>query len=326
MAPGPLAQVLCQLPQFNDPDLLTRDIPFADAGIYRIAEDLALVQSVDFFTPIVDDPDVFGRIAAANALSDIYAVGGRPVTALNLVGFPKDLDHDILAAILTGGAEKVREAKAVIAGGHTVEDDEPKYGLAVTGLVDPRRMLTTVGARPGDVLVLTKPLGTGILATALKGDVLGEGDLAEALAGMQALNRGASKAMLEIGASACTDITGFGLLGHASELAAASEVCVVLDADTLPVYPQVREMAAMGLIPAGSYRNREFYRSRLKEPDAVSREQLDLLADPQTSGGLLIAVGADKASDLLRELQRRDCRGWCIGRIEPAPAGRVALE
>jgi len=325
MAPGPLAQVLCQLPKFNDPDLLTRDIPFADAGIYRIAEDLALVQSVDFFTPIVNDPLVYGRIAAANALSDIYAVGGRPVTALNLVGFPKDLDHAILTAILTGGAEKVREAGAVIAGGHTVEDAEPKYGLAVTGLVDPRRMLSTAGARPGDALVLTKPLGTGILATALKGEVLSEDELQEAIAGMQTLNRAASKAMLEVGASACTDITGFGLLGHASELAEASGVCVVLEVEALPVYPQVREMAAMGLIPAGSYRNREFYQPRLTAPDAVRREQLDLLADPQTSGGLLIAIAADSCPSLLAELEQRGSRGWTIGHIEASPAARVRL-
>jgi len=325
MAPGPLAQVLCQLPQFHDPDLLTRDIPFADAGIYRIAEDIALVQSVDFFTPIVDDPTDYGRIAAANALSDLYTVGARPVTALNLVAFPKDLDRAILTAILTGGAEKVREAGAVISGGHTVEDAEPKYGLAVTGLVDPRRMVTTVGARPGDLLVLTKPLGTGILSTALKGGVLAEADLAEASAGMATLNRSASKAMMQVGVSACTDITGFGLLGHACELAEASDVSLEIDFAALPLYPRVREMAAQALIPGGSYKNREFYLPKLADGQHLPGEQVDILADPQTSGGLLMAVSPKRAEQLHSELQDRGARGWTIGRVMTREAARLRL-
>jgi selenide,water dikinase len=195
--------VLRQLPKFDDPDFLSADIPFADAGIYRLREDLALVQSVDYFTPVVDDPATFGRIAAANALSDIYAVGGRPLTALNLVGYPScSLGTGILIDILKGGAQKVAEAGAVIVGGHTVEDEEPKYGLAVTGIVDPRRMTTARGCHPGDRLILTKPLGTGILATALKGEVLGEADIAEAIAGMAALNRSAAEIMTAVGVSA----------------------------------------------------------------------------------------------------------------------------
>ena len=246
MAPGPLAQVLCQLPTVEDPNLLSGAIPYADAGVYRLRDDCALVQSIDFFTPVVDDPAAFGRIAAANALSDLFAMGARPLTALNIVGFPKCLEHDILIEILKGGQEKVTEAGAVIVGGHTVDDDEPKYGLAVTGLVDPARLISTVGAAPGDVLLLTKPLGTGILTTALKGEVLAENDLLEAILGMQTLNRAAGEAMLEVGVHACTDITGFGLLGHALEMAEASEAGLVIDAGGLRVYPLVAEMAAKG--------------------------------------------------------------------------------
>jgi len=319
-------QVLRQLPQSSDPNLLSAAIPFADAGIYRISEDTALVQSVDFFTPIVDDPRLYGQIAAANALSDLFAMGARPITALNLIAFPVcSLGTDVLTAVLQGGAEKVIEAGAVVVGGHSVEDDEPKYGLAVTGLVDPRRMVTTIGARPGDRLVLTKPLGTGILTTALKGEVLSEADLAEAIAGMAALNMESSRIMMEIGVSACTDITGFGLLGHALEMAEASRVCLALEADALPVYPQAVEMAAMGLVPEGSYRNRAHYLPRVLGADRLPAESLDLLADPQTSGGLLISVAAEKAPQLLARLRSAGCRSWSVGRVEDSPAGRLRV-
>jgi len=326
MAPGPLAQVLCQLPQFDDPDLLSRTIPFADAGIYRIADDLALVQSVDFFTPVVNDPLAYGRIAAANALSDIYAVGGRPVTALNLASFPKKVDHEILIQILKGGAEKVLEAGAVIAGGHTVDDEEPKYGLAVTGLVDPRRMVTTVGARPGDRLVLTKPLGTGILACALKGDVVGEADIRDAISGMETLNRQASKAMMQAGVSACTDITGFGLIGHAAEMAQASGVCLALEFDSLPLYARVMDMARQGLIPGGSYKNREHYLPQISNHADVSSEQLDILADPQTSGGLLMAVAPEKLRNLLDQLKQRGVAAWVIGGVDKGGSGMLRID
>jgi selenide,water dikinase len=325
MAPGPLAQVLCQLPKFDDPDLLTRAIPFADAGIYRIADDLALVQSVDFFTPVVNDPTTYGRIAAANALSDIYAVGGRPVTALNLVGFPKKLDHEILIQILKGGAEKVLEAGAVIAGGHTVDDEEPKYGLAVTGLVDPRRMVTTVGARPGDRLVLTKPLGTGILASALKGGVVGEDEIREAIDGMTRLNRQAAKAMMQVGVSACTDITGFGLLGHACEMAEASGVCLALDFDSLPLYPRVRQLAAEGLIPGGSHKNRQHYLPRVVAGQDLSADMLDILADPQTSGGLLMAVAPERLKALQAAMTERQVEAWVVGEAEKPQTGLLRI-
>jgi len=290
-------------------------IPNADAGVYRLSDDCALVQSVDFFTPIVDDPATFGRIAAANALSDLYAMGAKPLTALNLVGFPSCLEREVLVAILRGGAEKLAEAGAVLVGGHTVEDDEPKYGLAVTGLVDPARLVSTVGARPGDRLILTKPLGTGILATALKGEVIAEAQMAEAILGMETLNRAASEAMLEVGVHACTDITGFGLLGHALEMAEASGVGLVIETGSLHIYPLVLEMAAMGLVPAGSYYNREHYLPRVVSREQLQPELVDILADPQTSGGLLMAVSPDHHDALHAALQSRGVTGWTIGAV-----------
>ena len=317
--------MLRQLPQFDDPNLLSAAIPFADAGVYRLDAERALVQSVDFFTPIVDDPTSYGRIAAANALSDIYAMGGTPLTALSLVGFPACLDRSILVEILRGCAEKVLEAGAVIVGGHTVEDDEPKIGLAVTGLVDPGKLISTCGAQAGDRLVLTKPLGTGILATALKGEVLTEADLAEAIAGMATLNRAAAEAMREVGVSAATDITGFGLLGHALEMAEASKVGIEIEAAALPVYPQVREMAAIGLVPAGSYNNREHYLPRLLAANGIDTGIIDLLADPQTSGGLLLAVPAERFDALLAALASRRVGAWCVGRVVAGPAGRLRV-
>jgi selenide,water dikinase len=274
---------------------------------------------------VVDDPASYGRIAAANALSDIYAMGGRPLTALSLVGFPACLDRSILVEILRGGVEKVKEAGAVIVGGHTVDDEEPKVGLAVTGLVDPARMVSTVGARAGDVLVLTKPLGTGILATALKGEVITEAQMREAIAGMEMLNRAACEAMLEVGVNACTDITGFSLLGHALELAEASKVLIEIDAAALPVYPRARQMAAMGLIPAGSYNNRQHYLPRVVDGGRVGPEALDILADPQTSGGLLMAVSRKNLESLLTLLGEKGASGWVIGRVADSPQGRLRV-
>lgn len=316
--------MLCQLRSFDDPNLLSAAIPFADAGIYRLSDELALVQSVDFFTPVVDDAADYGRIAAANALSDIYAIGGKPLTAMNLVAFPAGREAE-LVALLNGGAEKVAEAGACMVGGHTIEDAEPKYGLSVTGLVDPRKMLSTVGARLGDRLVLTKPIGTGILTTALKGGVLTAEEMATAIAGMIRLNRLASEVMLQVGVSACTDITGFGLLGHGAEMAEASGVCLQIDLAALPLYPQVREMAACGLIPGGSYKNREFYLPKLVDGDHISAEILDLLADPQTSGGLLIALAEEKVAALLAGLRAGGEQGWVIGEVMAAPVGRLKI-
>lgn len=317
--------MLRQLPTVADDNHLTAAIPFADAGVYRISADCALVQSVDFFTPVVDDPRTFGRIAAANALSDIYAMGGRPLTVMNLVGFPACLEHDILVEILKGSAEKVHEAGAVVVGGHTVEDDEPKFGLAVTGLVDPAKLVTTAGAQPGDALVLTKPLGTGILATALKGEVIDEQQMSEAIRGMATLNRLAAEIMLAVGIHACTDITGFGLLGHALEMAEASGVGLEIEAAALHVYPQVLELAAIGLVPVGSYRNREYYLPRVVNREELPAEVVDIFADPQTSGGLLMAVAADRLALLTSRLGAAGCAAFQIGRVVDAHPGRLVV-
>lgn len=319
--------MLSQLPQINHPDLLSQEIPFADAAIYRLNDSEALVQSVDFFTPVVDDPYKFGQIAAANALSDLFAVGARPLTALNLVSFPVNcLETDILVKILRGGAERVHAAGAVIAGGHSIEDDEPKYGLSVTGLVDPNKMVTTCGCCPGDQLYLTKPLGTGLLTTALKGEILTEADIAEAIDGMVTLNKGAADAMLKVGVSACTDITGFGLLGHASEMAQASGIGLKIFINDLPAYPHALEMAEMGLVPAGSHRNRDFYLPCLDGHESCDPLLLDLLSDAQTSGGLLIAVAKGKAEALEQQLTEHIVPVYRVGEVIAGSSGRLLLE
>ncbi|MCD6582384.1 MAG: selenide, water dikinase SelD [Desulfuromusa sp.] len=319
--------MLSQLPQINHPDLLSQEIPFADAAIYRLSDSEALVQSVDFFTPVVDDPYKYGQIAAANALSDLFAVGARPLTALNLVSFPIDcLDTDILVKILRGGAERVHAAGAVVAGGHSIEDDEPKYGLSVTGLVDPRKMVTTCGSSPGDQLYLTKPLGTGLLTTALKGGILTEADIVEAIDGMVTLNQAAAEVMLAVGVSACTDITGFGLIGHASEMAQASCVGLKIFINDLPAYPQALDMAEMGLVPAGSHRNRDYYFPCLDGHERCDPLLLDLLSDAQTSGGLLIAVAKEKAEILEQQLTEHTVPVYRIGEVIAGSSGRLLLE
>lgn len=319
--------MLSQLPKIHHPDLLSQEIPFADAAIYRLSDSEALVQSVDFFTPVVDDPYKYGQIAAANALSDIFAVGARPLTALNLVSFPVDcLGTDILVKILQGGAERVHAAGAVVAGGHSIEDDEPKYGLSVTGLVDPRKMVTACGSSPGDQLYLTKPLGTGLLTTALKGEVLTEADIVEAIDGMVMLNKVAAEVMLQVGVSACTDITGFGLIGHAAEMAQASQVGFRIFINDLPAYPRALEMAEMGLVPVGSHRNRNYYSSFLDGHKNCDPLSLDLLSDPQTSGGLLLAVAKEKAEELEQQLSKHAVPVYRVGEVIAASSGRLLLE
>src|SRR5579872_1234862 len=251
-----LAQVLRDLPPITDPNVLVGTSTADDAGVYRLSDDLALVQTVDFFTPIVDDPYTYGQIAAANSLSDVYAVGGRPVTAMNLVGFPFEvLPASVLGEILRGGTDKAAEAGVTIVGGHTVDDLEPKYGLSVTGTVDPARMVTVGGARPGDALVLTKPLGTGIIATALKGDAAAEPHVRQAVRWMTTLNRGASEAMLAVGAHAATDITGYGLLGHLSQLCVSSSVAAEISFSACPLLPGAQQYALAGFVPKGTRTN-----------------------------------------------------------------------
>ena len=305
---------------------MSQDIPFADAAIYRLSESLALVQSVDFFTPVVDDPYRYGQIAAANSLSDLYAMGARPLTAMNIVCFPVNcLDQSILIQILCGGAERVHAAGAVVAGGHSIEDDEPKYGLSVTGTVDPRQMITTCGARVGDQLLLTKPLGTGLLTTALKGAVLTEADVIAAIDGMIALNKEASEVMVAVGVSAATDITGFGLMGHAAEMAAASQVGFRLFTSRLPAYPHALEMAEIGLVPVGSHRNQKFYLTRCHQPRPVDPLLIDLLCDPQTSGGLLLALAPDKLDTCIELLHQRGVTSHHVGEVTSGAAGVIEL-
>lgn len=303
-----------KLPKFSDPMLLVGTETSDDAAVYKINDDLAMIQTVDFFTPVVDDPYLFGQIAAANALSDVYAMGGEPKVALNLAAFPDCLDIEILGEILKGGTDKVIEAGAVLAGGHTISDNEPKYGLCVSGFVDPKLMWKNYGAEAGDVLILTKPLGTGILSTAIKGELASEDEIEAAVKNMTYLNRYARDIAAGFSIHSCTDITGFGIAGHAMEMAKGSEKTLILDTGSLPVLKGVQAYTEMGLIPAGAYRNREYL-----EEDVESRIsgtwQEDLIYDPQTSGGLLIAVSEEEAPELLKRLHTLELPSAMIGKV-----------
>jgi selenide, water dikinase len=276
-----------------------------DAGVYRISDDLALIQTVDFFTPIVDDPYWFGQIAAANALSDVYAMGGTPKTAMNLVAFPaKTMDLSILRQIIQGGVDKLKEADVVLIGGHSIEDKEIKYGLSVTGVIHPERVLAKKTLRPGDRLVLTKPLGTGIVNTAIKADMVSD-ELSEKVTRlMAALNRDTARIMADFNISACTDVTGFGLLGHLAEMVNGSGCSVRIFSGQVPVIHEAEDFAAMGLIPAGAYKNRDFREQMITFAETVPRTLQDLLFDPQTSGGLLISVDGVHCIDLVSALKK----------------------
>lgn len=320
--------MLRSLPKFDDPNYLNREQHFSDAGIYRISETHALVQTVDFFTPIVDDPYLFGQIAAANALSDVYAMGGKPLTALNIICFPTSCQPlEIMETILRGGYDKVKEAGAVVVGGHSIEDPEPKYGLSVTGLVEIKRLITGSAARPGDLLVLTKPLGTGIINTAVKGEMIAEKEADLVVRTMAVLNAAASEAMLDNGILACTDITGFSLLGHLHEMLISSSVSAVLEYDKIPLYPRVEEMATMGMIPAGAYRNLDYLLPHInwQGPAEAKNDALIVMADPQTSGGLLVAVAPGKIDSFLAALQTRKTLGQVIGRITDGSENSITI-
>ena len=275
-----------------------------DAGVFRLREDLAIVNTVDFFTPIVDDPYTFGQIAAANALSDVYAMGGEPKTALNIVGFPKGkLDLEVLTEIIRGGSERVRAAGAVVIGGHSIIDEELKYGMAITGVVHPDRVVRNVGVRAGDALVLTKALGTGIVTTALKRHKASPASVRAAIASMVALNDTASAIMRAALVHACSDVTGFGLLGHAYEMASGSGVTITLEARTLPLLPGARPLAKQGCLTGGARRNRDYLTDKVAVDRSVRADLVDVAFDPQTSGGLLIALPADDADALVDRLQ-----------------------
>jgi selenide,water dikinase len=314
------------LPPPTDPDLLSGFAHAADAAVYRLSDELALVKTVDYITPIVDDPFAFGAIAAANALSDIYAVGARPVLALNLVGFPvKTLPLSMLDEILAGGAAKLAEAGVALGGGHSIEDFEPKYGLSVTGIVHPGRMVTNAGARPGDVLVLTKSLGLGIITTGIDRGLVTDGAIVRVIAVMSQLNRAASAVMLAVGVHACTDISGFGLLGHLREMAEASGVGARIHAGQVPVLPEAWDLARQGAIPDGSHNNARFLARFVDWAPGISAETQAILCDAQTSGGLLIAAPADKGAALLAQLHQAGITGSVVGAIVLGAPGRIQV-
>jgi selenide,water dikinase len=324
---GELAKLLSGLKVRRDPNLLVGFDNSDDAAVYRISDDLALVETVDFFPPIADDPYTYGAIAATNALSDIYAMGAEPKVALNVMAVPEDMDAGIVHEILRGGYEKVAEAGASIAGGHSIYDAEPKYGLAVTGLVDPARMLTNSAACVGDVLILTKALGVGVITTAAKAGLAEPEDVECAQQSMMSLNRYARDVMVRYRVHAATDVTGFGLLGHSLEMAEGSDVAIALDVDAIHFMPHALSLARLGILPAGMYRNRHFAEAAV-DVDKVGRDVQDLLFCPETSGGLLIAVDASDAPLLMADLDEdgRSPHACVIGRVRAYGEGpRISL-
>ncbi len=315
------------MPVATDPRILVDAATRDDAAVFRLTADRAIVATVDFFTPIVDDPYDFGRIAAANAFSDVYAMGGTPLLALNLVGWPRDtLPYELLGDVLRGGGDVARAAGAFVLGGHSIDDPEPKYGMAVVGEVHPDRITTNAGARPGDALVLTKPIGTGVLTTALKRDLVSEAELAPAVAAMTTLNAAAARAMLAVGVHAATDVTGFGLLGHLHSLLEASGAAAEVTAQAVPLLPHARDMAARGAVPGGTQRNLTSLADAVSFAVGVEETTRVLLCDAQTSGGLLIAVPPDKTEALVTALAREQAPAAAvIGRVVAGPPGRVAV-
>jgi len=326
LAPGSLAAVLSRLPKQSDPNLLVGFDTSDDAGIYRIAPDVALVQTVDFFTPLVDDPFVFGQIAATNALSDVYAMGGRPLTALSVVCFPQDGDLDVLEQIMRGGMAKMREAGCVVVGGHSVRDAEIKFGYAITGLIDPDRVFTNTGAVAGDTLILTKPIGTGVITTALKRGTAKPSWVENAVQSMTTLNRAASEIVVAApGVHAMTDVTGFGLMGHGRELALGSGLTIEIAVEEVPRIDGALDAIHLGAIPAGLLANRDF--AECVSADVPGSDIADdlrtLLYDPQTAGGLLISVAPDDAEALLGSLRSAGLKAAKIGCVRgPYRAGQ----
>lgn len=318
---GVLAQLLDGIRVHYDPRLLVGFDKSDDASVYQISDDLALVQTVDFFPPIADDPYLFGRIAATNAMSDVYAMGGEPKLALNVLCIPESMPKDAVHQLLRGGYDAVYEAGAIITGGHSILDDEPKYGLAVTGFVHPEHVLKNSGARPGDVLLLTKPIGIGVLTTAAKAEMVSKEGMELAERMMTTLNKSARDAMVKYEVHACTDVTGFALLGHACEMAQGSNVEIKLHVDSIDLIPEALELAKVGLLPAGMYRNRSFAEPWVDPGDTVLWKQ-DLLYDPQTSGGLLMAVAPGDADALYADLQRAVPSAQRIGTVRAYRGGK----
>jgi len=322
LSKGLLHTVLCGLPRIESDDLIVGIETADDAGVMKVSDDLAIIHTTDFFPPMVDDPYAFGRIAATNALSDVWAMGGTPLAAMNLVSYPlKKLGKEALKEVLRGGLETMADSGAVLAGGHTVEGAELLYGLAVTGTVHPEKIWRNGGALSGDVLVLTKPLGTGLLTTAAKGGMARPDDLATAMRWMTTLNKHAAEAMMGVGPHAVTDVTGFGLAGHAAEMAEASSCALELNLESLPAMPGALDAAATGLVPVGAGKNRTSIASVLEIADGADELRVDLALDPQTSGGLLAAVPTDQAEALVRRIPA----AAIVGRVVDGKAGTILL-
>ena len=315
-----------KLPKFQDENLLVGLETSDDAAVYKITDEIAMIQTLDFFTPIVDDPYLFGQIAAANSLSDVYAMGGEPKIALNIVAFPNCLDSEILGDILRGGAEKVKEAGAVLVGGHTIQDEEPKYGLSVSGFVHPDRVWKNYGCKPGDALILTKPIGSGIVNTAVKADMASEEAIQDVVRVMASLNKKAKEVIEQYPISACTDITGFGLLGHCAEMASASKVTLELNLKGIPWIKEADAYAKMGLVPAGAYRNRE-HTCNMVDVGNAEEYEIDLLYDPQTSGGLLVSVAPEYVDAMLCDFERKqmETQVSVIGNVREAGGKWIRL-
>ncbi|WP_100330243.1 selenide, water dikinase SelD [Bacillus xiapuensis] len=327
IGPADLVQVLRELPPAApNPDVLVGLDTSDDAGVYRLNDDLAIVQTVDFFTPIVDDPYSFGQVAAANAISDIYAMGGKPLTALNIVAFPiSSLDKNILTEILRGAGDKLQEAGATLVGGHSIDDKEPKFGLAVTGIIHPEKIRTNAGAKPGDQLILTKPIGVGITTTSIKRGLVTEEEIANVTKVMATLNKTAAETMASYNIHACTDVTGFGLLGHSLEMAKGSRTGLSIYKDQVPVLPRVRELAEAGAVPGGTKNNFAHIKEDVTFPTAMDQIDQWILCDAVTSGGLLMAVSSEDAKSLLSDLQSAGVAAAVIGEVTEEHPGHITV-
>jgi selenide,water dikinase len=312
LAPSDLAQVLSKLPKQNNENVIVGFETSDDAGVFRLNDEIALVQTVDFFTPVADEPEVYGQIAAVNSLNDIYAMGGKPLTALSLVCYPQKGDWDVLGQILLGGQRTMNAENVVVLGGHSVDDQEIKFGYSVTGIIDPKRVIKNSGAKKGDVLVLTKPIGTGVISTGIKFEKASERAKEAALRVMTTSAHNASKVMQEVGVNACTDITGFGLLGHAYEMAKASQVTLKIESEKVPLLPDVLELIEQKMLTRGDRNNRTYVGETVNIKEGVSSHMQSALFDPQTAGGLLISLEESKAEALLEKLET----AVIIGRVE----------
>lgn len=316
LAPGDLAQVLGKLPKQSSENVIVGFDTADDAGVFRLSDDVALVQTVDFFTPVADDPEVYGRVAAVNSLNDIYAMGGVPISALSIVCYPQKGDWDVFGKILLGGQLAMNEAGVVIVGGHSVDDQEMKFGYAVTGTIHPERVITNAGAKPGDVLILTKPIGTGAINTAVKRGTARETTIEACIAAMTTSAANASKTMVRLEANACTDVTGFGLLGHAYEMAKASDVSLSIDSMSVPLLPDVLELIEQGMLTRGDKNNRVYVGDTVRIDDKVSGAMQSALFDPQTAGGLLISIPSEAAKAFCAEIPKAAIIGRVVERSE----------